>query len=159
MLISHHGQPLAAGLQKTVMWPLSATHLQLYCYLVTVPRKSLTKSSKFSLKKGPVMSVPCLNGALYTLSLTVPWLAWCDLVLCVEERLLFVTATPNIHIEITPSATWTFIPGGVRVNSHAFSILMQPFRKTLNHHALYLFIFFRVSPPPLPWKRHGCIFM
>ena len=72
-------------------------------------QESLTKSSKFSLKKGPVMCVPYLNSPLYTLSLTAPWLAWCDSVLCIDQRLLCVRATPNIHMKITPSGTWTFI--------------------------------------------------
>lgn len=49
---------------------LNTTHLQLYCYLWQFKEKSLTKSSKFSLKKSPVMSVPDLNSPLYTLSLT-----------------------------------------------------------------------------------------
>lgn len=52
MLISHHGQSLAAGLQKAVMWPLNTTHLQLYCYLVTVLQRKPNKIFKVFFEKG-----------------------------------------------------------------------------------------------------------
>lgn len=42
------------------------------------------------------------------------------------------------------------------MNSHAFNILMQPFLKTLNHHALYLFIFLGFLPPR-PFRGKGMV--
>lgn len=105
MLISHPGQPLPAGLWKAVIWPLNATHLQLYCYFVTVPGTKPNKIFKVCFEKGSPnvcslseqSSIPCHS----QLS---------DRLLSVEETLLYVTAAPNIHMKIIPPGTWTFIP-------------------------------------------------
>lgn len=141
MLLSRRGQPLPAGLYKAV----SGHWAPLICNCIVIlwqfHEESLTKSSKFSLQKGPVMSVPCPNSPLCLLSLTAPWLAWCDLVLCVDQRLWCVRATPNIDMKITPSYL-NFSSVMNSLNSGAFNILRQLFLKTLIVH----FIFLGVSP-------------
>lgn len=118
--------------------------------------ESLTKSSKFSLKKGPVMSVPYLNSplALYLVThSSLTCLMWLG-PLCGGET---VVCDHNTQHSYWNYSLWylNFYSMTDPLNSSAFNILMQPFQKT-SQSSCTLF-FFRV-PPPFPRKRHGSIF-
>lgn len=156
MLISHHRQPLAAGLQKAVMWPLNTTHLQLYCYLVTVPRRKPNKIFKVFFEKGssnvcPLSEQPSLYLVTHSSLTCLMWLGS----LCRRETLVCDYNTQHsywnhslwyLNFLFHDESTWIAVPLIFSRNHFwRLSIIVH-------------FIFFR-DTPPFPRKRHGCIFM
>lgn len=146
MLISHHGQRCQLVCKR--QWYGHRTPLICNCIVILwqFQEQSLTKSSKLSLKKGPVMPVPYLNSPLYALSLTALWLAS----QCGGDTLV---CDSNTRHSYENHSLWYLNFNSIMnpLNSSAFNILMQLFLKTLILH----FIIFRVPPAPPPSSLHG----
>lgn len=108
--------------------------------------ESLTKSSKFSLKRGPVMSVPYLNSSLALYLVThssLTCLMWLSS-LCRGETLVCDHNTQHSYWNYS---LWylNFCSMVDLLNNSAFNILMQRFLKS-SQSSCTLFSFLRFPP-------------
>lgn len=129
-----------------MVWPLNATHLQLYCYLVTVPPRKPNKIFKVFFEKGssnvcPISEQPSLYLVTHSSLTRLMWLGS----LYRPETLV---CEGNTQHSYENHSLWylNFYSIMNPLNSCAFNILMQLLLKTLIMH----FYFLAIPAPPHP---------
>lgn len=138
-----------------MVWPLNATYLQLYCYLVTVPPRKPNKIFKVFFEKGssnvcPISEQPSLYLVTHSSLTRLMWLGS----LYRPETLV---CEGNTQHSYENHSLWylNFYSIMNPLNSCAFNILMQLLLKTLIMHFYFLAI--PAPPPPFLLHRKGMV--